>query len=42
VDSRENIEYEANRRGLTVGDEWTTLPKDDILIYHPGLLSSEI
>jgi hypothetical protein len=32
VDSRENIEYEANRRGLTVGDEWTTLPKEDILL----------
>jgi nicotinamide mononucleotide adenylyltransferase len=32
VDSRESIEYEANRRGLTVGDEWTTLPKDDILL----------
>jgi hypothetical protein len=32
VVSKENIEYEANRRGLTVGDEWTSLPKDDILL----------
>jgi hypothetical protein len=32
VESRQAIEYEANTRGLTVGDEWTTLPKCDILL----------
>lgn len=32
MESRQAIEYEANMSGLTVGDEWTTLPKSDILL----------